>query len=1033
MKTGIFRRKARAFFGAAVLFAAAFLAGCKTETSDTPDNADSGKNKPAAPVQFTLSFSAGEHGTLSAAVDGKALTADAKGGAKVEKDKTVTFTAVPANGFGVDMWTLNGGKFLSGGAPGNTAAKLKITADATVKVTFKPLPPGKCTVVMSHGSHGTIQAAPKLPEDGGVAKDTEIIFTAVPARDCKVDAWTVTGGTVLSGGKKGEDTVKVKITKNTTVHVTFSPPPIEYVTLVFSAGEHGKLSAMVGGKPLTADAKSSAKVEKDTVVTFTATAAEGFGVDKWTVKGGRLISGGTDGSALAMLKATQDAKVSVSFKPLPPGKCTVEMTCGANGKIEANPEISPDKTVNKGAEITFTATPAAKYAVDAWKITGGTVLSGGKPGNDAVTVKITKNTTVNVTFKSADEPPPAPEYVTVTFNSGEHGKLSATVDGKALAADAKGGAKVEKGKTVIFTAAPAEGFGVETWTLSGGQFLSGGTAGAESATLKVTADATVKVTFKKLPPGMCTVAMSHGPNGELSASPAIPAGDAFIAKGTVVTFTAKPASGFYVDAWSIAGGELQTGGQDGDDTAKVKITGNTTVNVTFSRYKKVAFGKLSAYLAGASSRSVNYVEVTELTADNVKGDGSGQPFEPSALGKILNEHKGKEVALKFGKMRDELTDLRYCFAGCASLAAAPEIPASVKIMRGCFAGCENLTEAPAIPANVTDMQSCFAGCKKLTKVPPLPASITNMRECFSNCGKLTEAPKIPANVQDMSGCFSSCAHLEQPPAIPGSVKDMSDCFAGCKKLARAPVIPDGVTNMSGCFYNCKKLTQAPKIPQSVLDMSKCFYGCENMPSPPRLPTRVTNMSGCFQGCSSLLFAPEIPSSVKKAAYCFDGCIRLTHAPALPEGITDLWNCFADCKNLIQAPKIPESVQNLTGCFSGCISLTNAPTLPEHITNMRSCFSGCKNLTHVPELPASVTNLYRAFSGCTKLPSVTLKCNYNSETLRGQDSSPFLAFGETFTGCSRLTAGSIKVPAGQLETYKNNAAKMGAQPAWFAAK
>ena len=66
-----------------------------------------------------------------------------------------------------------------------------------------------------------------------------------------------------------------------------------------------------------------------------------------------------------------------------------------------------------------------------------------------------------------------------------------------------------------------------------------------------------------------------------------------------------------------------------------------------------------------------------------------------------------------------------------------------------------------------------------------------------------------------------------------------------------------------------------------------------------------------------------------------------------------------------------------------------------------------------------------FSGCTSLTSVTLKCNYPS-------SNPD-AFKDAFGGCDSLLANSIKVPAGQLQTYKDNAPLMGTEPDRFIAE
>ena len=69
-----------------------------------------------------------------------------------------------------------------------------------------------------------------------------------------------------------------------------------------------------------------------------------------------------------------------------------------------------------------------------------------------------------------------------------------------------------------------------------------------------------------------------------------------------------------------------------------------------------------------------------------------------------------------------------------------------------------------------------------------------------------------------------------------------------------------------------------------------------------------------------------------------------------------------------------------------------------------------------------------FYGCEKLTAVTLKCNYNAAAVDGDP-----AFKNAFKNCEKLSANSIKVPAGQVQTYKDNAGKMGAQKEWFVAE
>ena len=261
--------------------------------------------------------------------------------------------------------------------------------------------------------------------------------------------------------------------------------------------------------------------------------------------------------------------------------------------------------------------------------------------------------------------------------------------------------------------------------------------------------------------------------------------------------------------------------------------------------------------------------------------------------------------------------------------------------------------------------------------------------------------KLPA-VTDINSCFKDCKNLVSAAAIPKGVTNMESCFRDCESLTEAPVLPASVTNLSYCFYNCEKLTQAPEIPESVTNMASCFNGCKNLTQVPDFPAnaKVTNMNGCFSECESL-----------------------TQVPALPASVTDITNCFGKCKNLTQAPEIPASVTEMTSCFKECIKLTKAPSaIPKGVTNLDSCFSFCRKLTKAPVIPKSVTVMKYCFKFCGKLTEVTLECNYGDEE----------SFREAFLSCDKLTAGTIKVPADQVDAYRAGADDMGTQPDRFVA-
>ncbi|QHX43016.1 leucine-rich repeat domain-containing protein [Treponema vincentii] len=281
----------------------------------------------------------------------------------------------------------------------------------------------------------------------------------------------------------------------------------------------------------------------------------------------------------------------------------------------------------------------------------------------------------------------------------------------------------------------------------------------------------------------CTITMSAGANGSITASPVIPAGGK-VAKGTEITFTATANPGYRVDTWTITGGTIQAGGQQGDTTAKVKVIADTTVNVMFKPivYTPVAYADLPNHLTTAQpeTNGIYYIEVTGLTAPDVKGNFISDSASP--LGQILNSNKRKKVALKFGTMP------------------------YVTNMTGCFNGCTSLVQVSYIPDSVTDMKSCFKGCTNLVQVSNIPDSIT-----------------------DMWGCFAGCTNLEQVSNIPNSVKDMGSCFRGCTKLEHVPNIPDSVTNMGSCFYGCTSLTSVT-LKCEYLDgkFNYASYGCSSL-------------------------------------------------------------------------------------------------------------------------------------------------------------------------------------------------------------
>lgn len=147
--------------------------------------------------------------------------------------------------------------------------------------------------------------------------------------------------------------------------------------------------------------------------------------------------------------------------------------------------------------------------------------------------------------------------------------------------------KVKENTEITFTATPNSGFAIDMWSISKGQFSMGGKQGDTTAKVKVTSDITITVTFKQTTPKPTpepkkhTVTITQTEYGTVSATPTLPT-DNKVKEGDVITFTTTPAQHYLVHKWNITGGTTLEGGTDGAETAKVKVTTDVTVQVTFT-------------------------------------------------------------------------------------------------------------------------------------------------------------------------------------------------------------------------------------------------------------------------------------------------------------------------------------------------------------------------------------------------------------------------------------------------------------------
>ena len=318
------------------------------------------------PVTFAVTFNAGEHGTLKAKAD--SVTETDKSPISVEKDKTVTFTAKPADGYVVDKWTVNGTVITND----TTTYSHKVTAAVTVKVSFKALPPSvvEVTGVTLNKSELTLEEG-KSEQLTATIKPEKATNKAVTWSSNKPDVAAVDKDGKVTAHKAGEATITVTTTDggktaSCTVNVTAKPPTTYKVTFSVD-GIGGTLKAKSDG--IAETTSSPISVEEGKTVIFTATAEGGYKEDKWSISGSSFESGsGADGSTTAKVKVTANTTVNVTFKqqavtppppPTPPSGDVGSFEDTGDGFIK----ISPPAAGITGKDPTYTLPGTDNY----WK------------------------------------------------------------------------------------------------------------------------------------------------------------------------------------------------------------------------------------------------------------------------------------------------------------------------------------------------------------------------------------------------------------------------------------------------------------------------------------------------------------------------------------------------------------------------------------------------------------------------------------------------------------------------------------------
>ena len=426
---------------------------------------------------------------------------------------TVKLTANPAEGYTLDYFTLDGAR-INGNTFSMPARNVEVSAVFTANAY-------SITVVQPTG--GTVSASATSATAG-----TTVKLTANPAEGYTLDYFTLDGA---------------RINGNTFI----MPARNVEVSAVFTANAYSITVVQPTGGTVSASATSATA---GTTVKLTASPAEGYTLDYFTLDGAR-INGNT------FIMPARNVEVSAVFTANAYSITVVQPTGGT---------VSASATsATAGTTVKLTANPAEGYTLDYFTLDGARI-------NGNTFIMPARNVDVSAVFT-------ANAYgITVVQPAG------GTVSASATSATA--------GTTVKLTASPAEGYTLDYFTLDGAR-INGNTFIMPARNVEVSAVFTANAYS-------ITVVQPTGGTVSASATSAT--------AGTTIELTATPAEGYTLDYFTLDG-ERINGNTFIMPARNVDVSAVFTANAYSITVVQPAGGTVSA-----SKLSAFFGEAVELTA-----------------------------------------------------------------------------------------------------------------------------------------------------------------------------------------------------------------------------------------------------------------------------------------------------------------------------------------------------------------------------------------------------------------------------------
>lgn len=229
----------------------------------------------------------------------------------------------------------------------------------------------------------------------------------------------------------------------------------------------------------------------DTVYAYGNLDEQGKGTTKFIIP--TDINTGEYGFRVYSYGAEKNISSDLKLTVKSPGvnKGVLEAAISAANSNKASVAVSLDGSDVETAQKWVTQDIATAY--EAAIATAQGIFNKADAAQAEVNQAVTDLGTATGTFNNAKKDGTKQAAYTVTFNAGENGTLTASVDSTAI----NTGSIVAKGKDIVFTASPAENYRVKEWTVDGKTV-----SGNKTTTLTVSsiqASKIITVTFENIP------------------------------------------------------------------------------------------------------------------------------------------------------------------------------------------------------------------------------------------------------------------------------------------------------------------------------------------------------------------------------------------------------------------------------------------------------------------------------------------------------------------------------------------------------